>query len=124
MPQTLERHRAYMRGVWYPANRDKQRALVSASKREMRRKVQALKLAAGCADCGYNAHPEALDFDHVTADKRIEVSELVNGSGWNHILAEIAKCEVVCANCHRVRTAKRRRNRKALLTVPVPSATV
>jgi hypothetical protein len=66
------------------------------------------KLAKGCADCGYNAHSEALDFDHLPGTKK-----LFNiGYGKDHlleaILAEIAKCEVVCANCHRVRTSHRR----------------
>lgn len=67
-----------------------------------------LKLEAGCHDCGYNEYPEALDFDHVRGDKEFNI-----GSGNTYtierLLAEIEKCEVVCANCHRLRTAERRR---------------
>lgn len=50
-----------------------------------------------------------LDFDHVRGTK----VEAVTAMAWNNataerIEAEIAKCEVVCANCHRRRTHRRR----------------
>jgi hypothetical protein len=63
-------------------------------------------MARGCTDCGYRTHPEALDFDHVDG-KRFTISRAVAHS-WDDLLAEIDKCEVVCSNCHRVRTAQRR----------------
>jgi hypothetical protein len=69
--------------------------------------VRAIKLERGCTDCGYNAHAEALDFDHVDGDKRGDIASLL-WSSQAQLLAEIAKCEVVCANCHRVRTTQRR----------------
>jgi hypothetical protein len=47
-----------------------------------------------------------MDFDHVGEDKTANVCRLMN-HGWQTILAEIAKCELVCANCHRIRTQKR-----------------
>ena len=47
-----------------------------------------------------------LEFDHLS-DKRTEVSMLVKGWSWNTVMLEIAKCEVVCANCHRRRTYAR-----------------
>ena len=49
-----------------------------------------------------------LDFDHV-GDKVADVSALVRTHlwPWERVLGEIAKCEVVCANCHRRRTAQR-----------------
>jgi len=65
----------------------------------------AIKLDSGCVDCGYNTYPEALDFDHIGDDKLCDVSKCHNET---QLLAEIAKCEVVCANCHRRRTALRR----------------
>ena len=56
-----------------------------------------------CADCG-ESDPVVLDFDHLT---RQEVQRLqgIRGEGLGLVLEEIKKCEVVCANCHRVRTA-------------------
>ena len=75
---------------------------------EYKARIDAIKLARGCADCGYNAHPAALDFDHLPgAEKRGGLSRMF-GMAWEGVEAEIAKCEVVCSNCHRIRTAERR----------------
>ena len=47
-----------------------------------------------------------MDFDHV-ADKTALISRLVTQSSTERLLAEIAKCQVVRANCHRIRTQGR-----------------
>lgn len=59
-----------------------------------------------CEDCGIKYPPYVMDFDHVRGEKVRKVSGLTNGS-TAVILAEIAKCDVVCANCHRERTFQR-----------------
>jgi hypothetical protein len=67
-----------------------------------------IKLASGCVDCGYREHAVALDFDHSLGKKTAGVSALVKSAcDWSIVEAEMAKCEVVCANCHRVRTKTR-----------------
>ncbi len=72
--------------------------------------IQAIKLERGCTDCGYRAHPSALEFDHLPEFlKEHRIATMAAGSTKAKIDAEIAKCEVVCANCHRVRTAERLR---------------
>jgi len=57
-----------------------------------------------CVDCG-EPDPVVLEFDHLS-DKEEDVSTLL-ARNWKLVLAEIAKCEVRCANCHRRVTAKR-----------------
>lgn len=58
-----------------------------------------------CADCQDWFEPYQMDFDHITDNKVRNVSQMVAmGYSLGKILAEIAKCEVVCANCHRKRT--------------------
>lgn len=68
-----------------------------------------MKMAAGCTDCGYDDHPVALDFDHLPgAEKAAAIATLIRQCvSWERLVAEMEKCEVVCANCHRVRTAER-----------------
>jgi hypothetical protein len=67
-----------------------------------------------CVDCG-EADPVVLEFDHLR-DKRFAISARLHGRNWQTILDEIEKCEVVCANCHRRRTANRRGALRAVLT--------
>jgi len=58
-----------------------------------------------CADCG-ESDIVVLEFDH-QRDKVADVSLLArDGYSLDKIKREIDKCEVVCANCHRRRTAK------------------
>ncbi len=61
-----------------------------------------------CVDCG-EADVRCLDFDHRdSATKSAEVSVLLGqGHAWSRIRAEMAKCDVRCANCHRRVTADR-----------------
>jgi protein-arginine kinase activator protein McsA len=69
----------------------------------------SIKLKHGCADCGWAEWPRGLDWDHVRGVKVAGVATLIaNGRAWSEVEGEMAKCEVVCANCHRVRTAERR----------------
>lgn len=76
-------------------------------KKHYRRQLADIKESAGCFDCGIK-DPIVLDFDHIR-DKKYNVSQMIrDGFSWKAILKEIEKCEVVCANCHRIRTHKRR----------------
>ena len=62
-----------------------------------------------CADCGGRFPSCAMDFDHRDPrQKRYTVSRMVGRAGTERIMAEVAKCDIVCANCHRDRTYRRR----------------
>ena len=67
--------------------------------------LMAYLLKHPCALCG-EADPVVLDFDHLR-DKVWEVTNLARYGGWSRLLAEIEKCRVLCANCHRRQTALR-----------------
>jgi hypothetical protein len=58
-----------------------------------------------CADCG-ESDPLVLEFDHLR-DKSFTIGQSIRDRNWQAILDEIAKCDVVCANCHRRRTSLR-----------------
>lgn len=64
--------------------------------------------AAGCADCKTVYPSYVMDFDHL--EDSVKVNDVAGMRGWSlrRVEEEIAKCEVVCANCHRRRTHQRR----------------
>jgi hypothetical protein len=66
-----------------------------------------------CADCG-ETDPLVLEFDHLR-DKLFNVGSALPYRNWESILAEIEKCDVVCANCHRRRTGRRLGSVRAIL---------
>ena len=66
--------------------------------------INALK-SNPCLDCGGLFPPECMDFDHLQ-DKSFDISTSLSRK-LSTVLNEISKCELVCANCHRVRTHKR-----------------
>lgn len=58
-------------------------------------------------DCGLT-DIRALEFDHVRGNKILDIARLLDRAvSWSTIEAEIAKCEVRCANCHRIKTLER-----------------
>ena len=57
-------------------------------------------------DCGYS-NWLALDFDHREPEKKYKgISDLVSTGRTERLIEEIPKCDVVCANCHRIRTSE------------------
>lgn len=66
--------------------------------------ISSYKMGKGCVDCGYNKHHSALDFDHIKGEKKLNVCF---AKSIAQAKKEIAKCEVVCSNCHRIRTYER-----------------
>lgn len=65
------------------------------------------KLALGCADCGWRGAPEALQFDHRPGEVKCFNISKATTLAWKRVLAELAKCDVVCANHHAIRTRGR-----------------
>lgn len=64
-----------------------------------------------CKDCNREYPYYVMQFDHIGEDKVANVSRLLRTHGWPEIEKEIAKCEVVCANCHAIRTHNRKMNK-------------
>ena len=109
----------------YARNKQKYIDNAAARKRLTRRKrteyLIAFFKAHPCLDCG-ETDPVVLEFDHIGDNKLFEVTQHLAERRWDDILAEMEKCEVVCANCHRRRTCKRRRSLRVQLTEPVDAA--
>lgn len=62
-----------------------------------------------CKDCGKRYKPWQMDFDHLPGQVKIaNISRLIIVGATNKLKTELLKCEVVCSNCHRDRTYRRR----------------
>lgn len=93
----------------YYVRRREERVAYNASQRK-RAAEWYLSLKAGrpCMDCRGVFHPAAMQWDHPPGVVKVaNVAELYRGRRAR-VLEEIAKCELVCANCHAVRTHERR----------------
>jgi hypothetical protein len=68
---------------------------------EKRVKLNEIKSKSGCLDCGESNH-RCLQFHHRDPSKKTKtISRLYSGTwGWDRITEEIAKCDILCANCH------------------------
>ena len=86
---------------------DRARILSSQAARHKRQRAILDALKAGpCVDCGQTYPPCVMDFDHVRGVKLRSVGQLVDAS-ISKLMAEIEKCDLVCSNCHRIRTFHR-----------------
>jgi hypothetical protein len=94
--------------AYYIRTKDRHNPARTVRRRENRQKLLHLLIeylqAHPCVVCG-ERNIVVLDFDH-QRDKSVEINQMIEaGTRWDLILLEIEKCEVVCANDHRRRTA-------------------
>ena len=110
-------YRSEYQRKWREANRERlreyqraYRATHTEERRASHRKHRAIAQAAldalragPCVDCGVQYPPAAMEFDHVRGVKRFEITT----TNYRHrgFAEELAKCELRCANCHRIRHA-------------------
>lgn len=66
--------------------------------------VRRIKNETPCDDCNQHFPYYVMQFDHVRGKKIDKVNRMVYTSSYDTVMNEIAKCDVVCANCHHLRT--------------------
>lgn len=94
----------------YAANQESERKRLKTSNLQRRddvqRKLLEYKMTNPCVDCGED-DPFVLDPDH-RCDKKFNIASMVSHTKcrWEAVAAELAKCDIRCANCHRRKTAK------------------
>lgn len=99
--QNREKLRGYRR-KWYAINKESAIIAVKQRKREIKAWLNDYKSTLQCSRCP-ESHPACLEFHHRNpAEKEINLAWTVSW-GWSteRIEREIAKCIVLCANCHR-----------------------
>lgn len=109
-PKEEQRERSRLRRL---TNREECNAATRRSLKKKKDQVRAFVVAhksKPCADCGHSYPPYVMDFDHVRGQKKFELSQFYVRlyTPRAELLEEIAKCDVVCANCHRERTWRHR----------------
>lgn len=113
------------RRAHYRLNRDayvaRNTRLLRERRRSFVRRLWAWLADHACADCGVR-DPRVLEFDHRDHVGKVECVTLLahRGAAWTRIEAEIAKCDIRCASCHRRRTAEQFNWPKLVLS-PAPA---
>lgn len=105
-------HASYRR-EHYLKNKEKYIKKAVAHTKSTRKAFFEWKSGQKCADCG-NSDMRVLEFDHINGNKTGNIANLVGRVSGASLEEELAKCEVVCANCHRIRTATRGEHYKYL----------
>ena len=108
--RTQEERNAYARTKYQedPVYRAKHLERVARARERQRAEVKRIIAEAkspGCARCP-EVDPVCLDFHHVSGVKIFAIGARPTAAK-KRLLAEIAKCEVLCANCHRKEHAKK-----------------
>lgn len=96
---------------WIARNPDKFRLWRRKTRAKKRLEIRALingMKNVPCADCNGKFDPCVMDFDHIDpSKKKANIGVLARRSDMKHLMEEISKCEIVCANCHRLRTKRK-----------------
>jgi len=107
MAWTSEQQRAY-NARYYASHRESEIERVRSRQRAAAVLLNKLRRVP-CADCRRCFPPHMMDFDHRDPrTKSFALSGKVQLKSEETLLREVAKCDVVCANCHRVRTQRQR----------------
>ncbi len=98
-------NRAYQ-SEHYSTNKATYRQRSVERRDDIRKRVQKIKEETPCTDCKTRYPYYVMQFDHL-GDKEFNIAGSFD-LAWSKILTEISKCEIVCSNCHAVRTHNRR----------------
>lgn len=81
---------------------------VSKYRKNRRAKLDEFKKGKPCQDCGNVFPTECMDFDHrEPTQKLFQIGQHHASFSWEKVLKEIEKCDLICANCHRIRTTRK-----------------
>lgn len=108
--QCRECWKIYYRENYYLRGNEKARLEAKRQKENAEKRVYIIQAKdRPCMDCGIKYPSYVMDFDHVDGDDKLfSIGAGLTSQSLKKIIEEIAKCEVVCSNCHRIRTHERR----------------
>jgi hypothetical protein len=94
--------------AWYEKNKELTYSRSLKTKEKRKNIVRKIKESSPCMDCKTFYPYYIMHFDHLEPSEKVsKVSTIIHSSSLDKIIKEIEKCELVCANCHSIRTWKR-----------------
>lgn len=113
MPYKNQAKQKAAQARYFQENRDRLREAQNSRRSLMRRRAHEIKALTPCKDCGETFPHYIMQFDHLPQfEKAFNVSMISRCPSMEALMEEIAKCDVVCSNCHAHRTFMRKRSRK------------
>ena len=95
--------------LYYEANKAEIKVRLKDRFKTRRKAIRKAK-EVPCSDCGIQYGYWIMQFDHVRGMKLFNIGPMAYKFGLKKVLEEIAKCEIVCANCHADRTYRRQKS--------------
>lgn len=93
----------------YLANKESIMAKSKLARKRLSQYVAELKASTPCKDCNQTYPSYVMDFDHLPEHEKVaEIPLLIKAGSSKKLMEEIKKCDIVCSNCHRIRTHTRR----------------
>ncbi len=92
-----------LRREWYERNREHAIKKVKERRRALKEWLEEYRKGLVCECCGED-HPACIDFHHRDPhEKEASISQIAKKKGWSieRMEKEIAKCDILCSNCHR-----------------------
>lgn len=93
--------------LYYRDNSEYYKRKSREKKKNISEIIKKIKSETPCFDCGQKYPYYVMDFDHIS-DKKIEISKISNKGSLSLFKTELDKCQIVCSNCHRIRTYNRK----------------
>lgn len=103
----IEKRRAAIRRHYY-SHKEQYAAKNNRKAERLRQFITDFKTGKPCMDCGNLYPPYVMDFDHRGDEEKYDNVSHLTRSSLRRVKEEIAKCDLVCSNCHRERTHQRR----------------
>lgn len=95
--------------IHYSLNKESYREATRHQREKIKKLINKIKEQTPCVDCNKKYPYYVMDFDHKDRSlKENKISTMVNECSLERVLQEVKKCDVVCSNCHRIRTYVRK----------------
>lgn len=91
----------------YFKNIDKNRIKNKTYREKVREYVRTQKESGPCMDCGVSYPYYVMEYDHIEDNKIRSVAKITSNGSMDQVIKEITKCDLICSNCHKVRTWER-----------------